>query len=182
MIGVFESVWAVLLTDRGAETWLIAVTLSIIVMPIIIIAPIGGRLAYRHGPLRVATVGIIAVVPCVVAYGFVESLVAMTAIAVLQGMGDAVIFPSAQVGAALAADEDQMASAQGLQGATLELVAGIMALGAGIGYERAGPEIVFVSAASLMVIGVVAANLIARPLVAERHPVAVGSSPGKVRA
>ena len=40
-IGMFEAIWAVLLRDRGAETWLIGLTLSLFTVPMIFLAPIG---------------------------------------------------------------------------------------------------------------------------------------------
>ena len=52
-VGMFEAVWAVLLRDRGAETWVIGLTLSLFTIPMIFLAPIGGRQAQRRGPLRV---------------------------------------------------------------------------------------------------------------------------------
>ena len=74
MLGAFESVWAVLLTDLGAATWTIGLTLTIIVLPMVVMAPWGGRVAQRHGPLRTAAVGVLVALPCVVAYGFVTSV------------------------------------------------------------------------------------------------------------
>lgn len=176
MLGAFESVWAVLLTDRGAETWVIGLTLSIIVAPMVLLAPWGGRTAQRYGPLRVAGVGVLAAVPCVVLYGHVTSIVLISVIAVLQGLGDAVTFPAGQVGAAMAADDDQLASAQGLLGAVLELVAGTAALVAGFVYEQWGANAVFTGAAVLMIGGVLAAALLSRPLAAARDPLVYGSS------
>ena len=175
MIGTFEAVWAVLLTDRGAETWLIGLTLSIIVAPMIVLAPFGGRLAQRHGPLRVAAVGVLATVPCVVVYGFIESIAVLTVFALLQGFGDAVTFPASQVGAAMAAGPTELASAQGLLGASLELTAGVMALVAGVVYDHWGAELLFSLTGAVMVVGVVVALALARPLAAERHPTVYGS-------
>jgi len=175
MIGTFEAVWAVLLTDRGAETWLIGVTLSIIVLPMIVLAPVGGRLAQRHGPLRVAGIGVLLVVPCVVAYGFVGSLLALTLLALLQGVGDAVTFPATQVGAAMTADDSQLASAQGLLGAMLELTAGLVALVAGVVYDVWGPGPLFAGTGLFMVVGVAASALLAVPLAREGHAAVFGS-------
>ena len=135
MIGAFESVWALLLTDLGAETWVIGLTLTIIALPMIGFSAWGGRIAQRFGPLRTAAVGVLAAAPCVVAYGFVESIVALSIIAALQGVGDAVTFPATQVGAAIAADEDQLATAQGLLSASMEATAGVIALVAGATYD-----------------------------------------------
>jgi MFS family permease len=175
MIGTFEAVWAVLLTDRGADTWLIGLTLSIIVAPMIVLAPFGGRLAQRHGPLRVAAVGVLAGVPCVVVYGFVESIPLLTVFALLQGFSDSVTFPASQVGAAMAAEPTELASAQGLLGASLELTAGVMALIAGVVYDQWGAGLLFTLTGVVMVVGVVVALTLARPLAAERHPTVYGS-------
>ena len=180
MLGTFEAVWAVLLTDRGAETWLIGLTLSIIVLPMIVLAPLGGRLAQRHGPLRVAGLGVLLVVPCVVAYGFVGSLLVLTLLALAQGVGDAVTFPATQVGAAMTSDEGQLASAQGLLGATLELMAGIVALVSGVVYDLWGPGAVFTGTGVFMVVGVAVSAWLARPLAQAGHALVVGRSRGLV--
>ncbi len=176
MLGAFESVWAVLLTDRGAETWVIGLTLSIIVAPMVLLAPWGGRTAQRYGPLRVAGIGVLVTIPCVMLYGHVTSIVVISVIAVLQGAGDAVTFPASQVGAAMAADDDQLASAQGLLGAVLELAAGSAALIAGFTYEQWGANAVFTGAAALMAGGVLVAALVARPLATAGDPLVYGHS------
>lgn len=174
MIGIFEAVWSLLMTDRGAETWMIGVTISIIVAPMLILAPIGGRISQRRGPLRVARYGVLAVIPIVVAYGWVEHVWWMTAIAAFQGAIDSFVFPSTQVGAAMAANEELAASAQGLQGATLEVTAGTVAIIGGATYEAFGAKAVFVGAGVVMFLGVIAASFAARNL-ARDHPILVGS-------
>ena len=174
MIGLFEAIWAVMLTDRGAETWLIALSLSIIMVPMLFLAPVGGRVAQRHGPLRIATIGVILVTPAVALYGSVEHLGLITLIATFQGSVDSLIFPATQVGAAMAADEELAASAQGLQGATLEVTAGIVAVVAGFLYDPVGPRAIFLGAAGLMLFGALAAHLTSRPLRESQHPVVVG--------
>ena len=174
MIGLFETVWAVMLTDRGAETWFIALSLSVILVPMLFLAPIGGRVAQERGPLRVATVGVLAVIPLVAMYGNVEHLGILTAMAVVQGAIDSLIFPATQVGAAMAADEEMAASAQGLQGATLEVTAGFVAVIAGFLYDPIGPGAIFVGAAALMAIGATLAHFLSRELRREGHPVVIG--------
>lgn len=173
MIGVFESVWAVMLTDRGAETWLIAVTMSMIMLPMLFIAPFSGGWAQRFGPLKLIGAGILFVAPIFMSYGFLESLLAITLLATLQGVGDAVVFPGAQVGVAVAAPEGLAASAQGLQGATLELTAGSTALVAGAMYEAFGPKAVFLSCGTLMLAGVLVGALMSRSLERD-NPLLVG--------
>lgn len=176
MIGLFEAVWAVMLTDRGAETWLIALTFTIVMLPMLFLAPIGGELAQRHGPLRIAMVGVLAVAPAVASYGFVEHLGWLTLIATAQGSFDAVIFPATQVGAAMASDDELAASAQGLQGATLQVTAGIVAILAGFAYGPIGPKGIFAGAACLMLAGVAGAHVISRPLRVAGDPLLSGET------
>ncbi|MCP5025194.1 MAG: MFS transporter [Actinomycetia bacterium] len=181
MIGVFESVWAVMLTDRGAPTWVIAVTMSIILLPMMAIAPLSGPWAQRHGPLRLAGAGVLLSAPCVLAFGFVNPLWVFIAIAAVQGVADAIVFPSTQIGVAMAADKELAASAQGLQGASLELTAGTVALFAGAVYEHIGRSWLFAGIAVLMVTGVATAALLAQRLPAN-DVLLVGDKPRPVPA
>ena len=167
MIGVFESVWAVMLTDRGAPTWLIGGTMSLIMLPMLFIAPLSGSWAQRIGPLRIVRGGVLFVTPLFFAYGFIDSLLLLTFVAVLQGFGDAIVFPGTQVGVAIAAPDDLAASAQGLQGATLQVIAGSMALWSGFMYEQHGPQTVFGTGAALMLVGVAGSYFVARSLAAD---------------
>ena len=167
MIGVFEAVWAVMLTDRGAPTWLIGVTMSLILLPMLFVAPLGGVWAQRLGPLRVVRWGVLFVTPLFFSYGFIDSLVLLTVVAFFQGFADAVVFPGTQVGMAMAAPADQAASAQGLQGATLEITAGTMALVSGFLYEVFGTKAVFGTGSALMLIGVVVSFGMSRSLAAD---------------
>ena len=70
---MFEAIWALLLKDHGAETWPIGVTLSLFTVPMIFLAPIGGRVAQRRGPLHVVTVSLAVATVCTFAYGVLPS-------------------------------------------------------------------------------------------------------------
>ncbi|MCP3856074.1 MAG: MFS transporter [Actinomycetia bacterium] len=181
MIGAFESVWAVMLTDQGAPTWVIGVTMSIILLPMMIIAPLSGPWAQRLGPLRTAGAGVLLSAPCVLAFGFISPLWAFIAVAAVQGLADAIVFPSTQVGVALAADKELAASAQGLQGASLELTAGTVALFAGGIYENYGRSWLFTGITVMMIVGVATAAHLARSLPAE-DVLLVGDRPQPVAA
>ena len=69
-IGMFEAVWALLLTDLGARKILISITLSLFTVPMIFLAPTGGRYAQRFGPLRVAGFSVLVAALCTLSYGF----------------------------------------------------------------------------------------------------------------
>ena len=53
----------------GASTTFIGVSLVLYGLPFMVAAPIGGQLADRHGPMRVAMVAPAAVIPLTVVYG-----------------------------------------------------------------------------------------------------------------
>ncbi len=68
-IGVFDSIWARYLTDLGASTVYIGVSMAIFAAPLALLAPTGGRLADRHGAFRVAVAALAVTVPCQMLYG-----------------------------------------------------------------------------------------------------------------
>jgi MFS family permease len=149
-IGVFESVWAVLLRDQGAETWLIGLTLSLFTVPMIFLAPIGGRVAQRRGPLRTVAVSIGVATLCTFSYGVFDLLWVLLAISIVHAFADSFTMPGNQVGIAVATPAHQMAAGQGLLGASGLATAGIVGLLAGTVYEHAGAFTLFAGTAAWM--------------------------------
>ena len=49
-IGVFDTLWARFLSDLGASTGFVAVSLLLFGLPMVVATPMGGRLADRRGP------------------------------------------------------------------------------------------------------------------------------------
>ena len=137
-VGMFEAVWAVLLRDQGAETWLIGLTLSLFTVPMIFLAPIGGRVAQRRGPMKVVTVSLSIAAACTFAYGLLPRLWLLLGVSIVHAIADSFTMPSNQVAAALAGPPEQASSAQGLLGATGLATAGITGLLAGALYEEWG--------------------------------------------
>jgi DHA1 family multidrug resistance protein-like MFS transporter len=150
-IGMFEALWSILLSDQGAETWLIGLTLSIFTLPMIVFAPKGGALAQSRGPLRVVTVSILVAAACTVAYG-IAPLWLLIVVSGVHAVADAFTMPGNQVAVAIASPPDQIASGQGLLGATGLAVAGLAALiGAGL-YDAFGRTTVFTATGVTMVL------------------------------
>jgi MFS family permease len=158
---MFEAIWAVLLHDRGAETWLIGLTLSLFTVPMIFIAPIGGRVAQRVGPLRVVTVSLSVAAVCTFSYGILPSLWMLLGVSIIHAIADSFTMPGNQVSAALASPPQHASSAQGLLGATGLAAAGLTGLVAGYLYQHWGRVAVTTATALVMVTLVVAARLLA---------------------
>ena len=151
-VGMFEAIWAVLLRDHGAETWLIGLTLSLFTLPMIFFAPIGGRAAQSRGPLRVVAVSLTVATVCTFSYGVLPSLWMLLGVSIIHAIADSFTMPSNQVAAALGSPAEHLSAAQGLLGATGLAAAGLTGLAAGFVYEEAGRFAVCTGTAVLMAV------------------------------
>ncbi|MCU0272160.1 MAG: MFS transporter [Acidimicrobiales bacterium] len=151
-IGFFEATWALLLDDRGASTLAIGISLGLFTVPMIFLAPLGGRLAQQRGHAGIVAYSITAAAGCTLAYGWVDVLWIRYGVAVLHAVADSFTMPANMVAVAMAAPKDLAASAQGLLSATGMLVGGAAALVCGGLYEAHGPEVVYTSAAVTMMV------------------------------
>ncbi|CAM8647867.1 AraJ Arabinose efflux permease [Acidimicrobiia bacterium] len=156
-LGMFEALWSVLLRDLGAETWLIGLTLSIFTVPMIIFAPKGGALAQTKGPIMVVSVSILVAAACTLTYG-IGPLWLLIVVSGIHAVADAYTMPANQVAVAMASPPDQIATGQGLLGATGLAVAGLSAVGGAAVYDAFGREAAFTGTAVLMVVLVGAAR------------------------
>lgn len=151
-VGTFEAVWAVLLRDHGASTWLIGVTLSLFTVPMIFLAPLGGRLSQQKGPMRVAAVSITLATVCTFSYGVLPTLWLLLAVSLIHAVADSFTMPANQVAAAMASPLQDTSSGQGLLGATGLAAAGLSGVLAGSVYQHQGRAVLFAGAAVAMAI------------------------------
>jgi MFS family permease len=161
--GLYEAIWAIYLADRGASQLVIGLNLTLFAVPMILIAPRAGRLAERHGGMRVAFIAIALSIPCVAIYGLIESVLLLTLVMMVQAVADAVVMPASQLAVADASGQD-IASGQGLVGAAGLATAAITALGSGAVYGARGPVVLFAGYAALMSISLLGAWALGRKL------------------
>jgi MFS family permease len=170
-IGTFEAVWAILLRDHGASTWLIGLTLSLFTVPMIFLAPVGGRMSQRRGPMRVAAVSITVATACTFSYGALPSLWMLLGVSLIHAFADSFTLPANQVAAAMAAPPGDASSGQGLLGATGLAAAGISGLASGYVYEHLGRAALFAGTAAVMAcflaLALVFSKEVLRPVPAE---------------
>ena len=155
-IGVLEAVWARLLTDLGASTTWIGVSFTVILLPFILLVPIGGRLADRYSPVRIGLIGVLLLVPIVYMYGVLTGLVGLVALGVVQTAATALISPSAGAAVVLGSPPERLAQGQGLLAAFGFMSAAVGAAGAGWAYGALGASGLFglTSGAILVLVGV----------------------------
>ena len=156
-IGVFETSWAVLLDDLGASTLVIALSIALFALPMIPLAPLGGKIAQQRGPMRVMPFSIMGAVACMMIYGYVDFLWVLIGISAAHAIFDAFTMPAGQLAVALSAPSEQAAAAQGLFGALGLVIAGIAALATGAVYENWGAEALFTGSSIVMVVALAGA-------------------------
>ncbi len=151
MIGVFDSLWAVALSDLDGGRWLTSLGISIFALPLIVLAATGGRLAQRVGPFRVATVGLLGGAAFMAAYGWVPTAIAMFAVALFHSVNDGLTMASTGVAVGMVVPPERQAGAQGVLGGIQVLTAGVVSTLGGVIYEIWGRAAAYTSAAVAMV-------------------------------
>lgn len=157
-IGMFEAIWAILLRDLDAPTWLIGVTVSAFTLPMILFASRGGALAQSRGPIRILTISITVAAACTFVYG-IGPLWLLILVSGFHASADAFTMPGNQVAVAMSTPGEQLATGQGLLGATGLAVAGLAALGGSALYGSFGRFSVFTATSALMMVFVLIARL-----------------------
>lgn len=159
-IGAFEVSWPLYLDEVGAQTWQIGVGISLFGLPLVFLAPFGGRLAQRLGSIRVMTYSVMGAAVCTLIYGFTPWLWVLLSISLIHGVFDAITYPSTQVGVAIASPPEHTAAGQGLLSAVGLLVAGTIAGIGGVLYDWKGAKLLYIVTVVIMVIAVSLARLV----------------------
>ncbi len=146
-IGVFDATWAKYMTDLGASTTVIAVTLTLFALPLVALSPFGGRIADRRGPVRSGVIALTLTVPLIAGYGIADSVLVASVIALVHSVFDAITTPAGQAAVAHAAPPSLAAAGQGLYGAVAAAAAAVASFGAAPLYGAAGAEAMWGAAA-----------------------------------
>ncbi len=163
MIGAFDALWAVVLDDFGTSQWISNLGISLFALPLVVLGALGGRLAQRVGPFKVATVGLLLGAMFMFLYGQVPSGMAMFAVAMFHAVSDGLTVSSTGVAVGMSVPAHRQAGAQGVLGGAQTLTAGITALATGMLYEEFGRTVAYSAAAGAMVVLVVTGALLAGP-------------------
>jgi MFS family permease len=160
--GLYDALWSRLLTDRGAGSLLIGLSLSLYGIPFIILAPIGGRLASRRGPLMVGGIGLLVASVFLASYGFVTVPAVILVLGVMEAFAQALAVPGGYAAVANVFPDDRAATGQGWFGAAGTAAAGTAALVGAPVYAALGAGAVFAGGAVISAICVVVAMIVGR--------------------
>lgn len=163
MIGTFDSLWAVMMSDLKAPSWMANAGVSLFALPMIVLGPLGGRLSQRVGPYKVGAIGMLFGAVFMSCYGLLPSPYLMLGVFFLHSINDGFAVTSAGIAVGMAAPQERQAAAQGLLGGLQTLTGGISATLAGWSYDSYGRATAFIATAIVMVVLVIAGLILAGP-------------------
>lgn len=152
MIGTFDSLWALMMNDLGAPTWMANTGVTLFVLPMVFMAPYGGRFVQRVGPFRAGGFGMLFGAACMGLYGTLSVPWLLMAVFLVHTLNDGMTVTGAGVAVGMVAPTERQAGAQGLLGGAQTLTGGVSASFAGLSYEVLGRTVTFVIAAVMMAI------------------------------
>ena len=161
MIGTFDSLWALMMKDLGAPTWMANTGVTLFVLPMVFMAPYGGRFVQRIGPFRAGGFGMLFGAVCMGLYGALSVPWLLMAVFFLHTLNDGMTVTGAGVAVGMVAPTERQAGAQGLLGGAQTLTGGVSASFAGLSYEVFGRTTTFAIAAVMMTLLIVVARLLA---------------------
>ena len=161
MIGTFDSLWSIMMKDLDAAAWIASVGITVFALPMVFLAPVGGRLTQRHGPFLAMIVGFTSGAVFMVLYGVLPSPHMMLAVGCLHGIVDGLTITGGSSALSMVAPPERLASAQGVYSGVQILAGGIAASVAGATYERIGRG-AFVTTAMVMALFLVVGAWLAK--------------------
>ncbi|MDA2951697.1 MAG: MFS transporter [Actinomycetota bacterium] len=143
MIGVYDSLWVIMMDDLQAPNWVGNAGVALFGLPWIFFGTLGGKIAQRHGPLRVSAFGLAMGALHMTSYGFLSMPYLMLGIGLSQSILDSLTVTGTGIAVAQATPPERQAGASGLLGGMQTLTGGVSAVAAGVLYEHFGQAFAF---------------------------------------
>ncbi len=161
MIGVYDSLWVIMMDDLNAPNWVGNAGVALFGLPWIFFGTLGGKIAQRHGPLRVSAFGLAMGALYMTSYGFMTLPYLMLGIGLTQSILDSLTVTGIGIAVAQATPQERQAGASGLLGGMQTLTGGISAVVAGTTYEHFGQAFAFSITGVVMAVLVLCGCLLA---------------------
>ena len=161
MIGTFDSLWALMMNDLGAPTWMANTGVTLFVLPMVFMAPYGGKFVQRVGPFRAGGFGMLFGAVCMGLYGALSVPWLLMAVFLVHTLNNGMTVTGAGVAVGMVAPSERQAGAQGLLGGAQTLTGGVSASFAGLSYEVLGRTTTFAIAAVVMALLIISARVLA---------------------
>lgn len=155
MVGTFDALWAVRLTDllgEGNADVYVQLGIVIFAAPMVLFARAGGAFSEARGPFVVGALGLINGCVFVALYGLIGVPWVLVAIGMVHATNDAFSAPSVPIAVTHAAPEERLGGAQGLVGALQTLTGGVASIAGGALYDAWGPVAAYGTASGAMLV------------------------------
>lgn len=161
MIGVFDSLWVLMMDDLNAAQWMANIGVSVFALPLVMLGPFGGKLVQRVGPFRAGSLGMVLGAIFMSGYGLMPTPTLMMVVFFCHSINDGFFVTGAGVAVGTSAPLERQAGAQGLLGGMQTLAAGVAASCAGIAYDHFGRTTTFVGTGVVMLALILAGRILA---------------------
>lgn len=161
MIGVFDSLWVLIMDDLDAAQWMANVGVSVFVLPLILLGPFGGKFVQRIGPYRAGGFGMILGALFMAGYGLMPTPTLMMVVFFFHSLNDGFFVTGAGVAVGTSAPLERQAGAQGLLGGMETLAGGIAASFSGVAYDHLGRTTTFIGTGAIMLTLILASRILA---------------------
>jgi len=149
-VGAYDSMWSVYLSELGASTAFIGISLTLYAIPLALLSGLGGRYVDRVGPMAAVRRSFCVALPVIVAYGLLTNIWIVVFVAVIEAAAQAVAAPAAQSAMSRACPPERTGAGQGLAGAFGLCGGGLLASVAPAVYDRYGADVLFIGVAGLV--------------------------------
>jgi MFS family permease len=161
MIGVFDSLWVLMMDDLDAAQWMANVGVSVFVLPLILLGPFGGKFVQRIGPYRAGGIGMILGALFMAGYGLMPTPTLMMLVFFFHSLNDGFFVTGAGVAVGTSAPLERQAGAQGLLGGMETLAGGVAASFSGVAYDHLGRTTTFIGTGAIMLTLILASRILA---------------------
>ena len=161
MIGVFDSLWVLMMDDLDAAQWMANIGVSVFALPLVVLGPFGGKLVQRVGPFRAGGLGMTLGPIFMAGYGLMPTPALMMLVFFFHSTNDGFFVTGAGVAVGTSAPLERQAGAQGLLGGLETLAGGVAASFAGVAYDHLGRTTTFIGTGAIMLTLILASRILA---------------------
>ncbi len=164
--GLYETIWALFVVDRGGGVELIGLTFATFGLVTILLSPIGGRVVDRRGPFPFIVFGLVVMAAMMVGYPLVDETLAYVPMVALEAVGFSFLGPATYLVIAWGTPTGRSSTAQGVLGAagTTGTIVASLAAGVLAANDIATPFIVGAAVVTvLLIVTIVVAGSALRP-------------------
>jgi DHA1 family multidrug resistance protein-like MFS transporter len=179
--GVYDICWTLLLVARGASGVAIGISWTLFAVPFVLATKPSGWLADHLDRRTLVLGGIGFSVALCAAYPFIHSVPALVVLGALEAFGFAAAMPAVQSLLTQGSTPSEVGRVQGMFGTSQTACTAVAAAGAGAAFALAA-WLPFVTVASMVFLGLVAAAVIWRPVPGRVDRSARIASPGLAEA